>query len=259
MVFNRKQEINALITKVTTRNKELRCENVKHRKILVVDDEKPIAEILRYNLEQEGFSVVVAYDGEEALLLAAREKPDLVLLDIMMPKKDGFTVCREIRSSSNVPIIMLTAKDTELDKVLGLELGADDYVTKPFSSREVVARVKAQLRRADASEKEAGEQLVCQDLVVDTGRMEINKGGVPIDLTYREYLLLVFLMRHAGYVIRREKLLEEVWGYDFYGDERTVDVTIRRLREKIEENPSQPRLIKTKRGVGYFIRRQANV
>jgi two-component system, OmpR family, response regulator VicR len=233
---------------------------LKHRKILVVDDEKPIAEILRYNLEQEGFSVLVAYDGEEALQLVAREKPDLVLLDIMMPKKDGFTVCREIRASSNnVPIIMLTAKDTEIDKVLGLELGADDYVTKPFSSREVVARVKAQLRRADVPEKEAGEQLVCQDLIVDTGRMEINKGGVAIDLTYREYLLLVFLMRHAGYVIRREKLLEEVWGYDFYGDERTVDVTIRRLREKIEENPSQPRLIKTKRGVGYFIRRQAHV
>ncbi|MBS4021156.1 MAG: response regulator transcription factor [Dethiobacter sp.] len=228
------------------------------RKILVVDDEKPIAEILRYNLEQEGFSVVVAYDGEEALHQMRREQPDLVLLDIMMPKKDGFTVCREIRAISNVPIIMLTAKDTELDKVLGLELGADDYVTKPFSSREVVARVKAQLRRLAAGEKETGERLACQDLVVDTGRMEVYKGGAGIDLTYREYLLLVFLMRHAGYVIRREKLLEEVWGYDFYGDERTVDVTIRRLREKIEEDPSQPRYLKTKRGVGYFIRRQSH-
>ncbi len=232
---------------------------MKHRKILVVDDEKPIAEILRYNLEQEGYTVVVAYDGEEALHLLRREHPDLVLLDIMMPKKDGFDVCREIRAINNVPIIMLTAKDTELDKVLGLELGADDYVTKPFSSREVVARVKAQLRRADLGEKEEGERLSCQDLAVDTGRMEVHKDGVAIDLTYREYLLLVFLMRHVGYVIRREKLLEEVWGYDFYGDERTVDVTIRRLREKIEENPSQPRYIKTKRGVGYYIRRQPHV
>jgi two-component system response regulator VicR len=232
---------------------------MKGKKILVVDDEKPIAEILRYNLEQEGYVVAVAYDGDEALQLLRREQPALVLLDVMLPKKDGFAVCREIRASSNVPIIMLTAKDTELDKVLGLELGADDYVTKPFSSREVVARVKAQLRRVQSGAKDTGETLSCQDIMIDTGRMEVFRNGASIDLTYREYLLLVYLMRHAGYVIKREKLLEEVWGYDFFGDERTVDVTIRRLREKIEDNPSQPRLIKTKRGVGYFIRRQANV
>ncbi len=232
---------------------------MKGKKILVVDDEKPIAEILRYTLEQEGYLVSVAYDGDEALQLLRREQPALVLLDVMLPKKDGFAVCREIRASSNVPIIMLTAKDTELDKVLGLELGADDYVTKPFSSREVVARVRAQLRRAQSGSKETGETLACQDLVVDTGRMEVYRNGASIDLTYREYLLLVYLMRNAGYVIRREKLLEEVWGYDFFGDERTVDVTIRRLREKIEDDPSQPKLIKTKRGVGYFIRRQAHV
>ncbi|MBS4030402.1 MAG: response regulator transcription factor [Clostridiales bacterium] len=227
-------------------------------KILVVDDEKPIAEILRYNLEQEGFAVVLAFDGDEALRLLHSEKPDLVLLDVMLPKKDGFAVCGEIRRVDNVPIIMLTAKDTELDKVLGLELGADDYVTKPFSAREVVARVKAQLRRSQTSDP-VGEKLACQDLVLDTGRMELTKEGTSIDLTYREYLLLVYLLRHAGFVISREKLLEEVWGYDFYGDERTVDVTIRRLREKIEPNPSQPRYIVTKRGAGYFFRRKSHV
>lgn len=227
-------------------------------KILVVDDEKPIAEILRYNLEQEGFAVVLAYDGDEALRLLQSEQPDLVLLDVMLPKKDGFAVCGEIRRIDNVPIIMLTAKDTELDKVLGLELGADDYVTKPFSAREVVARVKAQLRRSQTSEP-VGEKLVCQDLVLDTGRMELTKDGTSIDLTYKEYLLLVYLLRHAGFVFSREKLLAEVWGYDFYGDERTVDVTIRRLREKIESNPSQPRYIVTKRGAGYFFRRKSHV
>ena len=155
---------------------------VSGRKILVVDDEKPIAEILRYNLEQEGYDVLVAYDGEEALQVAAAAKPDLILLDIMLPKKDGFTVCREIRQNSNVPIIMLTAKDTELDKVLGLELGADDYITKPFSAREVMARVKAQLRRqAQRNEKEiGGEILACQDLVIDTGRMEVRQETGPL-------------------------------------------------------------------------------
>jgi len=225
-----------------------------------VDDEKPIAEILKYNLEREGYTVVVAYDGEEALRLAKSCKPDLILLDIMLPKKDGFAVCREIRQKSNVPIIMLTAKDTELDKVLGLELGADDYVTKPFSAREVVARVKALLRRAvQPKVEEVGEILTCQDLVVDTGRMEVMVNKQTVDLTYREYLLLTYLMRHAGYVISREKLLEEVWGYDFYGDERTVDVAIRRLREKIEPNPSEPRYILTKRGVGYLMGKGKNV
>ncbi|NLZ39573.1 MAG: response regulator transcription factor [Firmicutes bacterium] len=228
-------------------------------KILVVDDEKPIAEILRYNLEQEGYEVSVAYDGLAALQQARSWQPDLILLDIMLPKKDGFAVCRDIRRFSNVPIIMLTAKDTELDKVLGLEIGADDYVTKPFSAREVLARVKALLRRVQKTEDMRGEILVCQDLQVDTGRMEVQKAGKVIDLTYREYLLLAYLMRNAGYVISRQKLLEEVWGYDFYGDERTVDVTIRRLREKIEDNPSDPQYILTKRGVGYLMGQKRNV
>lgn len=228
-------------------------------KILVVDDEKPIAEILRYNLEQEDYQVSVAYDGAAALQQARIWQPDLILLDIMLPKKDGFTVCREIRHFSNVPIIMLTAKDTELDKVLGLEIGADDYVTKPFSAREVLARVKAQLRRMQQKEENQSEILTCQNLQVDTGRMEVQKDGQVIELTYREYLLLLFLMRNAGFVISREKLLTEVWGYDFYGDERTVDVTIRRLREKIEENPSDPSYILTKRGAGYVLRQERNV
>ena len=232
---------------------------VRGRKILVVDDEKPIAEILRYNLEQEGFTVLLAYDGEEALRLAHEERPDLLLLDIMLPKKDGFAVCRELRRTENMPVIMLTAKDTELDKVLGLELGADDYVTKPFSAREVVARVKAQLRRIQSMAQEPGERLVCHELAVDTGRMEVTKGGQPVELTYREYLLLVYLLRHSGYVISREKLLAEVWGYEFYGDERTVDVTVRRLREKIEQDPSRPYYIQTKRGAGYFFRRARHV
>ena len=235
------------------------CMAVARGKILVVDDEKPIAEILRYNLEQEGYDVILAFDGPEAVQVAHMQRPDLILLDIMLPKKDGFAVCREIRRTSNVPIIMLTAKDTELDKVLGLELGADDYVTKPFSAREVVARVKAQLRRHQVNEGVAGDLLVCRELRVDTGRMEVIKGEKSIDLTYREYLLLVYLMRYSGYVISREKLLEEVWGYDFYGDERTVDVTIRRLREKIEDNPSQPLYIRTKRGAGYLVRRDEHV
>ena len=228
-------------------------------KILVVDDEKPIAEILRYNLEQEAYEVILAFDGEEALSLLKSERPDLVLLDIMLPKKDGFAVCREIRHFSSVPIIMLTAKETEIDKVLGLELGADDYVTKPFSAREVVARVKAQLRRTQAKEEIPGEFLRCGDVRVDTGKMEVSKSGEQVDLTYREYLLLVYLMRNAGYIISRQKLLEKVWGYDFYGDERTVDVTIRRLREKIEKNPSEPEHILTKRGAGYYIRRKGHV
>jgi len=234
-------------------------EDARGQKILIVDDEKPIAEILRYNLEQEGFSVLLAYDGEEALRLAQAERPDLLLLDIMLPKKDGFAVCRELRRTANMPIIMLTAKDTELDKVLGLELGADDYVTKPFSAREVVARVKAQLRRIQSKGRETGERLVCHEMVVDTGRMEVTRGGQPVELTYREYLVLVYLLRHPGYVISREKLLAEVWGYDYYGDERTVDVTIRRLREKIEQDPSRPYYIQTKRGAGYFFRRAGHV
>ena len=226
------------------------------QKILVVDDELPIADILKFSLEKEGYTVVVAHDGEEAVDRATAEKPDLILLDIMLPKKDGFDVCREIRSLSQTPIIMLTARDTEIDKVLGLEIGADDYVTKPFSTRELLARVKANLRRQQPETK--GEQkpkYTVGDLVVDTGTYEVIKRDKTLDLTHREFELLVYLIKHRGTVLTREQLLQEVWGYDYYGDVRTVDVTIRRLREKIEDDPSNPEYIMTRRGVGYTLRR----
>lgn len=230
-------------------------------KILVVDDERPIAEILQYNLEKEGFEVVTAFDGEEALDRVEQENPDLVILDIMLPKKDGFTVCREIRAHREVPIIMLTAKETELDKVLGLELGADDYVTKPFSTREVLARVKAVLRRAAQvqSSPPGKEQLQHGALRVDLDRMEVWLADNPVELTYREFALLAHLMRRPGYVFSRRQLLDEVWGYDFAVDDRTVDVTVWRLREKIENDPAEPHYIHTKRGAGYFFRWRQHV
>lgn len=225
-------------------------------KILVVDDERPIAEILKYNLEKEGFEVILAFDGPEALDLVAKEQPDLIILDIMLPKKDGFTVCREIRTTRQVPIIMLSARETEIDKVLGLELGADDYVTKPFSAREVAARVKAVLRRSQVSlpKVEQSKRLRCGLLSVDFDRMEVFRSGQSVDVTYREFELLVYLMRRPGHVFSRQQLLDEVWGYDYMLDERTVDVTVRRLREKIEPDPAEPVYIYTRRGVGYYFK-----
>ncbi len=224
-------------------------------KILVVDDEKPIADILKYSLEQEGFRVLVASDGEEALKLTLEERPDLVVLDIMLPIKDGFTVCREIRKKLSVPILMLTAKDAETDKVLGLELGADDYVTKPFSPRELVARVRAILRRIGEEKDQEQEIILCGEIEIDLLKIEIRKRGITVELTYREYALLSYLAHNAGNVVSRKKLLTQVWGYDYYGDERTVDVTIRRLREKVEDDPGRPVYIRTKRGIGYYLRR----
>lgn len=226
------------------------------QKILVVDDELPIADILKFSLEKEGYHVVLAHDGEEAVDKANAEKPDLILLDIMLPKKDGYAVCREIRTFSQTPIIMLTARDTEIDKVLGLEIGADDYVTKPFSTRELMARVKANLRRQVPEQK--GEQkpkYTVGQLVVDTATYEVTKRDKTLDLTHREFELLVYLIKHRGTVLTREQLLQEVWGYDYFGDVRTVDVTIRRLREKIEDDPSSPEYIMTRRGVGYTLKR----
>jgi len=223
-------------------------------KVLVIDDERPIAEILKYNLEEEGFKVLTAFDGEEALRLAFQEKPDIILLDIMLPRIDGFSVCRQIRQKCEVPIIMLTARETEVDKVLGLELGADDYVTKPFSIRELIARVKATLRRVKMQQK-APEYLTCGELTLDLGKMELKKGERQIELTYREFTLLAYLLKNASYVFSREKLLEDVWGYEYIGDVRTVDVTVRRLREKIEDDPGNPTYLCTKRGVGYYLRR----
>jgi len=226
-------------------------------KILIVDDEKPIAEILQYNLEKEGFQVIVAYDGEEALKLAELEKPALIILDIMLPKRDGYTICRELRQLMNVPIVMLTAKDMEMDKVYGLEVGADDYVTKPFSAREVTARVRAILRRSQGKEPEQNvpmQVINYGSLTLDQNEFQAYKEGKPIELTKREFSLLLYMAVRPNHVFARDHLLDQVWGYDYIGDERTVDVTIRRLREKVEHNPSKPVYIHTKRGVGYYFK-----
>ncbi|MFJ7408497.1 MULTISPECIES: response regulator YycF [unclassified Lysinibacillus] len=228
--------------------------------ILVVDDEKPIADILQFNLIKEGYKVICAYDGDEALEKVEEEQPDLMLLDIMLPKRDGMEVCREIRKKYDFPIIMLTAKGSEIDKVLGLEMGADDYVTKPFSTRELIARVKANMRRlqvvAPAAEEEeaASNEIVVGSLVIQPDAYQVMKRDEAIELTHREFELLHYLGKHIGQVMTREHLLQTVWGYDYFGDVRTVDVTIRRLREKIEDNPSHPAWIVTRRGVGYYLR-----
>lgn len=241
---------------------------VKQRmaKILVVDDEQPIADILKFNLEKEGYDVVCAYDGGAAVELAYAEEPDLILLDLMLPVKDGMDVCREVRLRLNCPIIMLTAKDNEIDKVLGLELGADDYVTKPFGTRELLARVKAHLRRhtkaapaspaAAQTEEEApqrqGQRI--QDLFIDSDMYVVYKNEAPLDLTHREFELVQYLAKNSGRVMTREHLLQAVWGFEYFGDVRTVDVTIRRLREKLEDDPSRPEYIITRRGLGYMMR-----
>ncbi|WP_066366180.1 response regulator YycF [Neobacillus fumarioli] len=229
------------------------------KKILVVDDEKPIADILQFNLKKEGYSVYCAYDGNEALQLVEEIQPDLILLDIMLPLRDGMEVCREVRKKYDMPIIMLTAKDSEIDKVLGLELGADDYVTKPFSTRELIARVKANLRRHNTSmspteEENESNEIVIGSLVIHPDAYVVSKRGETIELTHREFELLYYLAKHIGQVMTREHLLQTVWGYDYYGDVRTVDVTVRRLREKIEDTPSHPTWIVTRRGVGYYLR-----
>ena len=227
------------------------------KKIVVVDDEKPIADILKFNLEKEGYDVLTANDGDEALELILKEVPDLVLLDIMLPGKDGMEICREVRKSHDMPIIMLTAKDDEIDKVLGLELGADDYVTKPFSTRELIARVKANLRRKVPVDdtKEVDENTIkLREIEINLDAYSVKKNGTEVDLTQREFELLIYLAKHPSQVMTREHLLETVWGYDYFGDVRTVDVTVRRLREKIETDSSHPEYIMTRRGVGYFIK-----
>ena len=225
------------------------------RKILVVDDEKNIVDIVAFNLHKEGYEVVVARDGEKCLAAFEKEAPDLVILDIMMPKMDGFEVCRKIREKSQVPIIMLTARAEEVDKVLGLELGADDYVVKPFGVRELLARVKANLRRKNVPADEgAGIVMRFGVIEIDTGRYEVRRGGTSLELTHREYELIKFLATQNSQVFSREHLLERVWGYEYFGDVRTVDVTIRRLRAKVEENPESPKYILTKRGVGYYFK-----
>ena len=228
------------------------------RKVLIVDDEKNIVDIIAFNLKKEGYQVITASDGEEGVRKTFEENPDLILLDIMMPKMDGYEACRKIREKKHTPIIMLTARAEEVDKVLGLEMGADDYVTKPFGVRELMARVKANLRKVAALQEAAG--MAASDekasaygkLSLNLDRYEVKKDGKTIDLTLSEFELLKFLAQQKGQVFSRETLLEKVWGYEYFGDVRTVDVTVRRLREKIEDDPGKPAYILTKRGVGYY-------
>lgn len=227
------------------------------RKVLIVDDEKSIVDILKYNLEKAEYDILCAYDGREGLNLAREENPDLMLLDVMLPFIDGFQVCRTLRSEgNNIPIIMITAREEETDKVLGLELGADDYITKPFSVRELLARVKTNIRRAAFLESPptdgSGEVLKKNGLMIDFERHTVFKNGVGLELTQREYELIKYLATYPGKVISRQQLMSEVWQYDFYGDLRAVDVAVRRLREKLEDNPAEPLYVITKRGVGYY-------
>ena len=227
-------------------------------RILVVDDEKSIVDVIKSNLEREGYFIETAGDGKTALDLALNNNFDLIILDCMLPVMDGFDVCKKIRQESPVPIIMLTAKSEEIDKVLGLELGADDYMTKPFSMRELLARVKAQIRRSsyfensNDSAKNSNEVTVIGDIKVDNETFEVHRDGENVSLTLREFQLVAFLANHAGQVFTREELLQEVWEYEYYGDVRTVDVTVRRAREKLEPDTNDYKYIITKRGVGYY-------
>ncbi len=230
-----------------------------NKKILVVEDEKPISDIIKFNLVKEGYEIETAYDGEEALKKVYQFQPDLILLDVMLPKLDGFQVCRRVRESFNMPIIMLTAKEEEVDKVLGFELGADDYITKPFGMRELIARVKANIRRLALVDVEvnsgSNNVISAGKLKIDLDRYEVLKEDSVIELTLREFELLKFLATQANQIFTREQLLKDVWGYEYFGDIRTVDVTVRRLREKVEDDSSEPTYIMTKRGVGYYFKR----
>lgn len=228
------------------------------KKVLIIEDEKSISDIIKFNLIKEGFEVETAYDGQEGFEKAISLNPDLILLDVMIPIMDGFQVCKKVRETNTVPILMLTAKEEEVDKVLGLELGADDYITKPFGMRELIARIKANIRRTDLIDKLKHEPSNIQDfgtLAIDLNRYEVRKNNMPLELTLREFELLKYLAERENKVFSREQLLEEVWGYEYYGDIRTVDVTVRRLREKLEDDSSDPKYIMTKRGIGYYFRR----
>jgi two-component system, OmpR family, response regulator len=228
------------------------------KSLLIVEDDKTLLDVLHYNLVKEGYSVIAAADGLQALEVARREKPDLIVLDLMLPQMNGLEVCRILRKEMIVPILMLTAKAEEIDKIVGLEVGADDYMTKPFSMRELLARVRAMLRRNEMLKKEAGKSESTEILLARAGMIEVDlsrhtvlKGGFPLDLNPKEFNLLVFLIRNKGQVFSRETLLDKVWGYDYAGDTRTVDVHIRWLRQKIEDNPDSPGCLITVRGVGY--------
>jgi two-component system response regulator VicR len=226
--------------------------------LLIVEDEKSIMDILSFNLKREGYRTIETMDGEKGLELAKSDNPDLILLDVMLPKLDGFEVCRRLRQEGfTTPVIMLTAREEETDKVLGLEIGADDYITKPFSMRELLARIKANIRRSRMDEsappsRRDGDTIAAGDLRIDLSRLEVRKNGKVIDLTQREFELIRFLASSPDKVFSREELLEKVWNYEYYGDVRTVDVTVRRLREKVEDDPAEPRYIITRRGAGYM-------
>ena len=225
-------------------------------RVLVVDDELPILEVVSYNLRKEGYQTLTACDAEQCMEIARSERPDLILLDVMLPSASGFDVCRLLRKQSSVPIILLTARTEEMDRVVGLELGADDYVTKPFSMRELMARVKSVLRRSRTLEA-TGEILQAGNLTIDVGRYVVTLDSQPIDLSPKEFELLRFLVTHPGQVFTRQALLDSVWGADAYVEDRTVDVHIRWLREKIESEPSRPDRILTVRGVGYKLREES--
>ena len=226
--------------------------------VLIVEDERAIVEILKFNLKREGYETLEALDGETGLLLAQTKDPDLILLDVMLPKMNGFDICKTLRAENRTtPIIMLTAREEEMDKVFGLETGADDYMTKPFSMKELMARVKANIRRrsmeyAPSTPAQAANTVEAGGLALNQETYQVTKNGVPVDLTQKEYDLLSYLIRERGKVFSREDLMQRVWNYEYYGDMRTVDVTVRRLREKIEDDPGKPAYILTRRGVGYY-------
>ena len=239
-------------------NQDLENYDDDKKLVLAVDDEESILDLLQFNIEKEGFRFSSASDGKEGFEKIVAEKPDLVILDLMLPKMDGLEVCRKLRQENiNVPIIMLSAKGEETDKVVGLEIGADDYMTKPFSTKELIARIKANLRKIEKNDGAAykrGNQIVIGGLTLDLDKFEINvRGTVISDLTRREFEVLKYLAQRPGQVVTREDLLEKVWGYEYYGDIRTVDVTVRRIREKIEKNTANPKILITKRGVGYYL------
>ena len=233
----------------------------RKKKILVVEDERDISEILMYNIKKQGYDADAAYDGEKGLALALTGTYDLILLDVMLPKMDGFEICRRVRMRLDTPIIMLTAREEENDKIMGLDLGADDYMTKPFSLGELTSRIKANIRRysgeavnrvPDGEDNDA--VITIDDLEIDTKTFSVRKNGAEISLSKQQYELLVFLAKNRGKKFRQDALLEQVWGYgDYYGDVRTVDVTVARLRKQIEDNPSEPKYIKNKRGLGYYV------